>query len=96
MARSLASTLRIQRHALGLTQLDVARRARVSQGLVALLEGGRFRNPSLAVLRRLAKALRATVGELVEDAASRRSDSAVSRRAPAARAPKTAKGRRRT
>jgi transcriptional regulator with XRE-family HTH domain len=65
MASTLGSALRVRRRALGLTQTEVARRVGVSQGLIAQLEGGRFRNPSLAVLRRLAEALSTTVGDLV-------------------------------
>lgn len=66
MARSLATALRSSRKALGLTQVEVARRAHVSQPLIALLEGGRFRNPTLDVLRRLARALRVRPAELLE------------------------------
>lgn len=39
---------------------------RVSQGYVAQMEGGVSKNPSLAVLQRLAKALGVKVGRLLE------------------------------
>jgi transcriptional regulator with XRE-family HTH domain len=61
---SLRAALRSRRLALGLTQEEVARRARISQTLVSLLESGQFANPTLDVLRRLAKALRTSVGAL--------------------------------
>ena len=50
----------------GLTQIELAKRAMVTQPYLAMLESGAFRNPTLDVLRRLAKALKVTVGELVE------------------------------
>ena len=60
---SMLKTLRTHR---GLTQAQLAKRAATSQPYVACLEQGKKRNPSLAVLRRLAKALGVTIGELVE------------------------------
>jgi len=54
------------RTAHGMTQVDLAKRAQVTQGFIAQLESGAEDNPTLATLRRLAKALRVTVGELVE------------------------------
>jgi transcriptional regulator with XRE-family HTH domain len=53
------------RTAHGLTQVDLAKHAKVTQGFIAQLEGGLKKDPSLATLRRLAKALKVTVGELV-------------------------------
>ena len=50
----------------GLTQIELAKRTKVTQPYLAMLESGAFRNPTLDVLRRLAKALKVTVGELVE------------------------------
>lgn len=50
----------------GLTQVQLARRAKVPQGYIAEIENGTKINPSLDVLRRLAKALKVSVGELVE------------------------------
>jgi len=48
-----------------MTQVDLAARARIAQSYVAALEAG-ARSPSLAVLRRLAKALGVPVTELLE------------------------------
>jgi transcriptional regulator with XRE-family HTH domain len=64
-------TLREQR---GMTQEELAKRAEVSQGYIAKLEPAspgqrktvRKTNPSLPVLRRLAKALGVPVTELLE------------------------------
>ena len=56
-------TLRSQR---GMSQTELAKRAHTSQPYLALLERGEKQNPSLAVLRRLAKALGTTIGALVE------------------------------
>lgn len=54
--------LRIARH---LTQESLAKRAGISREYLARLEGGR-QDPSLSTLRVLAKALKVTVGELLE------------------------------
>jgi len=54
--------LRMQRR---LTQVAVAKKVRVTQAYIALLEKGK-QNPTLDVLERLAKALKVTVAELVE------------------------------
>lgn len=48
-----------------MTQRDLARRAKVTPGYIAQLETGMKKNPSLPVLRRLAKALGVPVTELV-------------------------------
>jgi transcriptional regulator with XRE-family HTH domain len=50
----------------GLTQIDLAKKARVTQSYVAMLEGGEKQNPSLAILKRLAKALGVPVTALLE------------------------------
>lgn len=47
-----------------LTQVAVAKKVRVTQAYIALLEKGK-QNPTLDVLERLAKALRVTMAELV-------------------------------
>jgi transcriptional regulator with XRE-family HTH domain len=54
---------RVQR---GLSQRDVASRAGVTGAYVAMLETGAKQNPSLAILKRLAKALAVPVTELLE------------------------------
>ena len=56
-------TLRTQR---GLSQEVLANRAKVTQPYITMLESGAFDNPSLHVLKKLAKALRCKVSELVE------------------------------
>jgi transcriptional regulator with XRE-family HTH domain len=59
----MLKSLRLERK---LTQAQLAERAQVSQAYVAYLERGAKRNPSLAVIRRLAKALGTTSGVVVE------------------------------
>ena len=49
-----------------LTQRTLAYRAKLSQAFIAQLETGAESNPTLITLRRLAKALNVTVGELVD------------------------------
>jgi transcriptional regulator with XRE-family HTH domain len=55
-----------------MTQEQLAERAsrggppRVTRSYIALLETGRAKNPSLAILRKLAKALNIDVGDLVK------------------------------
>ena len=58
--------LKAIRAARGLTQIDLAKKLKVKQPFVAALETGAKPNPSLDVLRRLAKALKCTIAELVE------------------------------
>jgi transcriptional regulator with XRE-family HTH domain len=50
----------------GLTQVALARKAKVTQTYVAKIEGGDRMNPSLPVLKRLAKALGVPVTALLE------------------------------
>ncbi len=50
----------------GLSQRALAQRVKVTDAYIAMLETGKRKNPSLAVLKRLAKALRVSVSELVE------------------------------
>ena len=49
----------------GFNQTDLAKKVRVTQAYIAMLEKGR-ENPTLKVLERLAKALKVAVAELVE------------------------------
>jgi XRE family transcriptional regulator of biofilm formation len=49
-----------------LTQRDLAKRARVTPAYVAMIETGVRKNPSLAILKRLAKALGVPVTALLE------------------------------
>ena len=64
--KRLATVLTKLRDAKGLTQEQLAARAKVSRGYLADLEAGHRRNPSVPVLRRLAKALGVPVTELLE------------------------------
>ena len=48
-----------------MNQEALAKRAKVSRGYLAALEAGHKKNPSLAVLQRLAKALGVPVTELL-------------------------------
>jgi transcriptional regulator with XRE-family HTH domain len=50
----------------GLTQIEVAKKAKISQAYLGQLETGKQTNPTLATLRRLAKALKITVWELLD------------------------------
>ena len=61
----LAMNLKRVRQRRGMTQAELARKARVSLPYVGRLEIGRH-DPKLSTLRRLAKALGVSVGELVE------------------------------
>lgn len=49
-----------------MTRSDLARAAKVTPAYITQLETGQRKNPSLAILKRLAKALGADVGALVE------------------------------
>jgi transcriptional regulator with XRE-family HTH domain len=65
-AKRLDRAIRTMREAKGLTQEQIAKRAQVGQSYLAMLESGERKNPSLAVLKGLAKALKVTLGELME------------------------------
>jgi transcriptional regulator with XRE-family HTH domain len=45
---------------------ELAKRAKVARSYVALIEAGHKKNPSLEILKRLARALGVPVGELLE------------------------------
>jgi transcriptional regulator with XRE-family HTH domain len=63
---TLKSSVKRLRTKCGLTQVELAKKARVTQTYVAKLEGGDRVNPSLPVLKRLAKALGVPVTRLLE------------------------------
>ncbi len=63
--RRLGRVLKELRETRGLTQDQLAKKAKVARPYITMLEGGVKRNPSLATLRRLAKALKVKVGELL-------------------------------
>jgi XRE family transcriptional regulator, master regulator for biofilm formation len=62
----LATVLKQQRERQSMTQEELAKRAKVTQAYVTHLERGIRKNPSLVVLKRLAKALGVPVTELLE------------------------------
>ena len=62
----LGRRLKTLREAKGLMQVELAKKARIGQGYLAQLEGGVKKNPSLATLRRIAKALGVPVEELLK------------------------------
>ena len=64
--RTFAMKLKAIRTARGLTQVELAKKLKVKQPFVAAIENGVKANPSLDLLRRLARALRCTISELVE------------------------------
>ncbi len=61
--KGLAMTITRLRGAM--TQEELAKRAKVSRGYLAALEAGHRKNPSIAVLERIAKALKVPVTELL-------------------------------
>jgi DNA-binding XRE family transcriptional regulator len=64
--KRLATVLRTLRDQNDMTQEDLAKRAKVARSYVALIESGRKKNPSLEILKRLARALGVPVTELLE------------------------------
>ena len=64
--KRLATVLTKLRDAKGMTQEQLAKHAKVSRGYLADLEAGHRKNPSVPVLRRIAKALDVPVGRLLE------------------------------
>jgi transcriptional regulator with XRE-family HTH domain len=65
-SKRLATVLRTLRDQNEMTQEDLAKRAKVARSYVALIESGRKKNPSLEILKRLARALGVPVTELLE------------------------------
>lgn len=66
MSARLGTVIRRVRKAKGLTQVELAKRARIARPYLVRLESGQQTNPSLAVLKRLARALVVPVVELLE------------------------------
>jgi len=64
--KRLCQMLKQLREGKGLTQVQLAEKAGITQEYVAKLESGAKGNPSLAVLKALAKALGMSVSELLE------------------------------
>ena len=65
MTRRLSGMIKQRRTELGLSQRELAKRVGVSDAYITQLETRERINPSLDVLRRLAKALKVSVAELV-------------------------------
>ena len=63
--RRMSTVIRELRGAKGLTQVQLAKRAKMTRGYLAQLEAGYKVNPSLPMLRKLAKALGVPVTELL-------------------------------
>ncbi|MDN5941445.1 MAG: helix-turn-helix domain-containing protein [Nitrospira sp.] len=66
MTRRFSGMIKQRRMQLGLSQRALALRVGVSDAYITQLETRERINPSLAVLKKLAKALHVTVGELVQ------------------------------
>lgn len=64
--KRIGRVLQAKRETRGLTQESLAKRAKVARSYLAKLEAGHSKNPSLAVLQRLAKALGVPVAALLE------------------------------
>ncbi|MEP6960253.1 MAG: helix-turn-helix transcriptional regulator [Nitrospirota bacterium] len=64
--RTFAMNVKRLRARGGLTQSEVAKKARISRAYIAQLETGEQTNPTLATLRRLAKGLKVSVWELLD------------------------------
>ena len=65
-ARILAMKLKTLRRQRGLNQTALAKKVGITQAYIAMLEKGEKVNPTLAMLQRLARALKVRVAELVE------------------------------
>jgi transcriptional regulator with XRE-family HTH domain len=63
---TLAKNMKRLRTANRQSQMDVAKKTKVTQSLIAQLETGAVLNPKLVTLRRLAKALNTTIAGLLE------------------------------
>ena len=66
MPSRLGTVIRTLREAKGMTQVALAKKARIAQSYLVRLELGERKNPSLEILKRLAKALGVPVTELLE------------------------------
>jgi DNA-binding XRE family transcriptional regulator len=64
--KKLKTLLRELRERQSMSQLQLAKRADVTQGYISDLEAGTKKNPSVAILKKLARALGVPVGALLE------------------------------
>jgi transcriptional regulator with XRE-family HTH domain len=58
--------LRPHRNRQRLTLLQLARRSRISEGYLSMLETGKRKNPTLATLKKLEKALKVPIEKLAK------------------------------
>ncbi len=65
-AKRLGRMLKALRERKGLTQMKLAKKAKLAQSYIAKIESGVKQNPSLTILQRLAKALGVPVTELLK------------------------------
>ena len=63
--RKLGVTLKRLREAKGISQLQLAKQAKVAQGYISEIEAGEKKNLGIETLRKLAKALGVPVTELL-------------------------------
>jgi transcriptional regulator with XRE-family HTH domain len=66
MPAKLGTVIRTLREAKGLSQVELAKKARLARPYLVRLESGERKNPSLIILKRLAKALGVPVTALLE------------------------------
>ena len=64
--KRMSRVIQVLRESKNMSQRALAKKANVTQSYVAQLESGLKKNPSLPVLRRLAKALGVPVAELLQ------------------------------
>lgn len=64
--KRIGRMLKALREAKGFSQVELAARAKVERTYIVKLESGDKKNPSLAILQRLARALGVPVAELLE------------------------------
>ncbi len=64
--KRMGTMLRTLRERKGLTQIELAKKAKVTQSYLAKMETGEKTNPSVAVAKRLAKALRVSISDLLQ------------------------------
>jgi transcriptional regulator with XRE-family HTH domain len=62
----ISRVLKRLREQRGLSQLALAQKAGVAQAYISEMEAGQKKNPGIETLRKLARALKVTVGELLE------------------------------
>ena len=63
---TLAKNIKRLRTATRQSQMDVAKKTKVTQSLISQLEAGSVRNPKVLTLKRLATALNTTIAGLLE------------------------------